>query len=88
MQYKLYILRRPTSELLSVFSIIMDINFGFASLRLSLALLLYFLGVVIIRPYQKSQLEKPVIFYGNRNPKEVFNSPQTQTITIKESQED
>lgn len=62
MQYKLYIVRHPKSELFSVFSIRMDTNFGFASLRLSLALLLYFPGGVIMRPYQKSQLEKPVIF--------------------------
>lgn len=74
MQYKLYILRYPKSEALSVFSIIMDINFGFVSLSFSLALLLYFPGVVIMRSYQKIQLEKLVIFCGNISSKEVFNT--------------
>lgn len=89
MEFKLYILRQPKSELLSVFSVIMDINFGFASLRLSLALLLYFLGVVIMRSYQKKSIRKTSNFLWEHKLKGSFqHSPQTQIIIIKESQED
>lgn len=68
----LYILRHPKSKFLSVFSIITNINFGFTSLRLSLALLIF--SRCYHKALQKSQLEKLLIFCGNINSKEVFNT--------------
>lgn len=50
-----------------------DINFGFASVRLSLVLLSHFPGVASMCLYEKNWLEKTVISYGNVNPKEIFN---------------
>lgn len=79
MQYKLYILRYPKSEALSVFSIIMDINFGFVSLSFRCC-------YNEILP--KNSTRKTSNFLWEHKLKGGFqHSPQTQIIIIKGSQE-